>query len=83
MAVASVILGEDRLAAGGPENSGAGGSGRLGLPLYFEDGVPGLGLPLISADSYGISEGGGRESSDEVRDMVDREGEVRFGIYGR
>lgn len=33
------------------ENSGAGGKGLRGLPPYSEDGVPGLGLPLISAGS--------------------------------
>ena len=41
-------------------NKGAGGSGRLGLPPYFDDGVPGLGLPFISAGSYAASTGGGR-----------------------
>lgn len=36
----------------GFENKGAGGSGRLGLPPYLELGVPGRGLPLMSARSY-------------------------------
>ena len=48
----------------------------------MEEGVPGLGLPLMSAGSYGISEGGGREDSEDVRDSVDLEGEPRFCIYG-
>ena len=38
-------------AACGLENRGAGGKGRFGLPPYFDDGVPGRGLPLISAGS--------------------------------
>jgi hypothetical protein len=42
---------EVRMLAAGPENSGAGGSGRTGLPEYLEDGVPGRGLPLTSAGS--------------------------------
>ena len=33
------------------EKSGAGGRGLLGLPPYCDEGVPGLGLPLISAGS--------------------------------
>jgi hypothetical protein len=40
------------VAAPGPENNGAGGKGRLGLPPYLELGVPGLGLPFRSARSY-------------------------------
>lgn len=36
----------------GPANNGAGGNGRLGLPPYRVLGVPGRGLPLISARSY-------------------------------
>jgi hypothetical protein len=35
----------------GPENNGAGGNGRRGLPPYLELGVPGRGLPLISERS--------------------------------
>ena len=42
-----------------PENRGAGGRGRLGLPPYLDEGVPGLGLPLISAGSYAKFAGGG------------------------
>ena len=69
-----------RLVGGNPENRGAGGSGRLGLP-YLEEGVPGRGLPLISAVSYGMFEGGGREDSEEVRDNVyDRAGEDLAGM---
>jgi hypothetical protein len=52
------------------ENSGAGGRGRLGLPPYVDAGVPGLGLPLMSAGSYRLLMGGGRPYSDEVRDGV-------------
>lgn len=75
---------DERLVACGPEKRGAGGSGRLGLP-YLEEGVPGLGLPLMSAGSYGMFDGGGREDSDEVRDNVydDRGGEALAGMYGR
>jgi len=40
-------------------NSGAGGSGRFGLPPYSEEGVPGLGMPLISAGSYATTDAGG------------------------
>lgn len=41
-----------------PANSGAGGRGLLGeLPPYL-DGVPGRGLPLISAGSYAFEAGG-------------------------
>lgn len=46
--------------------------------------MPGLGLPLRSAGSYGISAGGGRDDSDEVRERCeDRVGEFRAGIYGK
>ena len=45
--------------APGPEKSGAGGNGRLGLPPYLEDGVPGLEPPLISDGSKLIFAGGG------------------------
>jgi hypothetical protein len=34
------------------EKRGAGGSGLRGLPPYWEEGVPGRGLPLISGGSY-------------------------------
>ena len=39
------------------EKSGAGGSGLRGLPPYNDDGVPGRGLPLMSAGSYETREG--------------------------
>lgn len=73
-----------RLDAGGPEKRGAGGSGLRGLPPYFEDGVPGRGLPCKSAGSYGIFAGGGRDDSDEVRESNDRVGdrELLLGLYG-
>ena len=58
-----------------PENSGAGGSGRLGLPPYRELGVPGRGLPLMSARSYcefdALGGAGGRAQSE------------RDGLHGR
>jgi len=48
-----------------PENNGAGGSGRLGLPgrppPYLDDGVPGRGLPFKSAGSYENDDAAGRE----------------------
>lgn len=34
-----------------PAKRGAGGKGRLGLPPYLVDGVPGLGMPFRSAGS--------------------------------
>jgi len=46
--------------APGPENRGAGGSGRRGLPPYRELGVPGLEAPLISDGSKLMFGGGGR-----------------------
>lgn len=56
----------------------------MGLPLYLEEGVPGRGLPLISAGSYEIFDGGGRDDSDEVRvGEYDLLGEDLLGIYGR
>ena len=80
IAVASARFPEEWLAACGPENSGAGGKGLFGLPPYLEDGVPGRGLPLISAGSYAISDGGGRDDSDELRDNSDLVGEFRGGM---
>ncbi len=53
------------------------------LPPYFEDGEPGRGLPLRSTGSYAMSDGGGRDDSEDVRDSSDRVGELRLGIYGR
>ena len=85
MAVVSARSGEGLLAACGPENSGAGGKGRFGLLLYLEEGVPGRGLPLRSAGSYGMSAGGGRDTSDEFRVSVCAVlvGEPLAGMYGR
>ncbi len=51
IAVFSARFPDEWLAACGPENRGAGGKGRFGLPPYFDDGVPGRGLPFISAGS--------------------------------
>ena len=83
IAVVSARCPDGWLAACTPENNGAGGRGRFGLPLYFEEGVPGRGLPLRFTGSYGISDGGGRDDSEEVRERVDRVGELRPGMYGR
>lgn len=52
-------------------NRGAGGSGRRGLPPYCDDGVPGLGLPLMSAGSYDMFDGGGLDQSTELPRGVD------------
>ena len=68
-----------------PENNGAGGSGLRGLPPYFEEGVPGRGLPLMSGGSYTTLDGGGLVQSDEPLDGVNgRTGETRPepGMYG-
>ena len=74
-----IEVSEDR-AGEGPANRGAGGSGRRGLPPYFDDGVPGLGLPLMSAGSYGTVDGGGLVQSDEALVGVSgRMGELRSG----
>ena len=74
------MIPEDSLFDWGMENRGAGGKGRLGLPPYFEDGVPGLGLPLRSAGSYGISDAGGLDESEPALDRDDFDGDVRFGM---
>jgi len=50
------------------EKRGAGGSGRRGLPPYVEAGVPGRGLPLISAGSNRELTGGGRVKSGDARE---------------
>lgn len=58
------------------ENKGAGGRGLLGLPPYSEEGVPGLGLPLISAGSYCGAFGGGRtHSTEDLEGVLGRTGE--------
>jgi hypothetical protein len=65
---------------------GAGGSGLRGLPPYLEDGVPGRGLPFMSAGSYGTLGGGGRDQSEEPRVGVsgriadERSGEIFRGF---
>lgn len=69
------------------EKRGAGGSGRRGLPPYSEEGVPGLGLPLISAGSYSGAFGGGLvQSTEPLEGVLGRTGEdvrLRGGIeYG-
>lgn len=38
---------------------------------------------MRSTGSYAISDGGGRDDSEDVRDISDRVGELRLGIYGR
>lgn len=81
IAVSAVLWGREPLA-----KRGAGGSGRRGLPPYLEDGVPGRGLPLMSAGSYGTLGGGGRDQSDEPRVGVsgriveERSGETLRGL---
>lgn len=50
-----------------PAKSGAGGNGLLGEPPYCDDGVPGRGVPLMSAGSYGTVDAGGRAYSFESR----------------
>jgi hypothetical protein len=52
------------------EKSGAGGSGRRGLPPYLDEGVPGRGLPLRSAGSYDTFDVGGLEKSDLLEEGV-------------
>lgn len=82
--VASSAKTELRAEAPLPENSGAGGSGRRGLPPYRLEGVPGLGVPLRSAGSNCKLEGGGLLNSEEPLEGVQgRVGEMRpLGVYG-
>lgn len=54
-----------RSVVAGPEKRGAGGSGLRDVPPYLDEGVPGLGLPLISGGSNGMLDGGGLERSAE------------------
>lgn len=54
----------------GLEKRGAGGRGRLGLPPYLEDGVPGRGLPFNSEGSNERLVGGGRENSETLDEGV-------------
>ena len=75
--VASSAKVELRADPPGPENRGAGGSGRLGLPPYLLEGVPGLGVPFISAGSNWRFVGGGRLKSEEPLPVShDRVGDV-------
>lgn len=63
----------------GAANNGAGGNGRLGLPPYLVLGVPGRGLPLISARSYCVlvtdDAAGGRTQSVERAGLQGRKGD--------
>ena len=68
---------EFRAAAPGPENNGAGGNGRLGLPPYRLEGVPGLGAPLSSGGSKLTTDGGGLLKSTDPRVSHDRVGDDR------
>lgn len=84
--VASSANVELLVGAPGPENSGAGGKGLLGLPPYREDGVPGLGLPSISGGSYCRFTGGGLVNSLDLLDgLHDRVGDIlpldEYGAY--
>lgn len=82
--VASSANTEFRAAAPGPEKRGAGGRGRLGLPPYLDDGVPGLGSPSRSTGSNCRGGGGTLLYSEDVREgLHDRAGETRpLGEYG-
>jgi hypothetical protein len=65
-----------------PENKGAGGRGRRGLPPYLDEGVPGLGLPFISAGSN-CRFGGGLLNSADPLVSQDRVGDaLPLGEYG-
>ena len=64
--------------APGAAKSGAGGSGRLGLPPYLDEGVPGRGLPLRSDGSYGTFDGGGLVQSMDAVEFL----EGVFGLIG-
>lgn len=76
--VASSAKTEFRGAAPGPENSGAGGRGRLGLPPYLDEGVPGLGSPSRSTGSNCRFGGGTRLYSEDVREgLHERVGDIR------
>ena len=84
--VASSAKTEFRAEAPGPENRGAGGRGLRGLPPYREDGVPGLGLPLISAGSnWRLAGSGLLNSEDPFEGVQGRVGDTRpvgeYGIY--
>lgn len=81
--VASSAKVEFRAEAFGPENRGAGGRGLLGLPPYLEEGVPGLGLPLMSAGSNCRFGGGLLNSEEPLEGVQGLVGEFRpVGEYG-
>lgn len=69
----------------GRENNGAGGKGLREPPPYRDDGVPGLGLPLMSAGSKGRVDGGGLaysvEDFDGVHGLVGDERPDGMGLY--
>ena len=81
-----IEVSEEFCSSAAPEKSGAGGRGRRGLPPYLDDGVPGRGLPLISAGSYETVDAGGRGQSEEPLVGVDgridarRSGEMLRGL---
>lgn len=60
-----------------PENNGAGGSGLLGLPPYWLEGVPGLGAPFISGASNARFGGGLVKSVVEPLVSHERVGDAR------
>lgn len=67
-----------RRVVAGPENKGAGGNGLREFPPYLDEGVPGLGLPLISGGSNGMLDGGGLErSTDDLEGVHGLVGDVR------
>jgi hypothetical protein len=72
------------VSSGDLEKRGAGGRGLRGLPPYCDEGVPGLGLPLMSAGSYDTVEGGGLDQSTEPLGVEDRNGDrgCALGIVG-
>ena len=74
---------ELRADAPGPEKRGAGGKGRRGLPPYLDEGVPGLGLPFISAGSNCKLAGGGLLNSEDPLVSQDLVGDaLPLGEYG-
>lgn len=86
--MASSAKTELRADAPGPEKRGAGGSGRLGLPPYREEGVPGLGLPFKSGGSNCMFAGGGLPNSvvpPGLQDLLDLVGDclplAEYGTY--
>ena len=69
--------------APGPEKRGAGGNGRRGLPPYLDEGVPGLGLPLMSGGSNCMFVGGGLVNSFDPLVSQDLVGDaLPLGEYG-